>query len=137
MLQYCYNIEILNDKETIMILEDEYSQNRVALKKIKKESTICGIMCGLFMCLIVFELYYTIMISPIFLILMVIVAAVSITGFKGIVDTHSSASVSVYSNDIRLIDRSIDSTCNVRARSHYIRILHLQNDKEQRKISLA
>lgn len=67
-----------------MILEDEYSQNRVALKKIKKESTICGIMCGLFMCLIVFELYYTIMISPIFLILMVIVAAVSITGFKGI-----------------------------------------------------
>ncbi len=75
-----------------MELEEIYSQNRVALKKIKKQSTASCVLCGLFLCMILFELYYAVMISPIFVLLAVIVAAVSVTGFIGITknDNHWS-----------------------------------------------
>ena len=75
-----------------MELEEIYSQNRVALKKIKKQSTTSCVLCGLFLCMILFELYYAVMISPIFVLLAVIAAAVSVTGFIGITknDNHWS-----------------------------------------------
>lgn len=75
-----------------MELEEIYSRNRVALKKIKKQSTASCVLCGLFLCMILFELYYAVMISPIFVLLAVIAAAVSVTGFIGITknDNHWS-----------------------------------------------
>lgn len=67
-----------------MELEEEYSRNRVEMKKIKKQATIMTVFYALYLAFILFEAFYSIFISKIFLIGILLVIASVATGFLGV-----------------------------------------------------
>ena len=67
-----------------MELEEEYSRNRVEMKKIKQQATIMTVFYALYLAFILFEAFYSIFISKIFLIGILLVIASVATGFLGV-----------------------------------------------------
>ena len=67
-----------------MELEEEFSRNRVEMKKIKRTSTTAAIFYVLFSACVLFELFYAVMVTPLFLLAALLVVAASVTGFLGI-----------------------------------------------------
>ncbi len=79
-----------------MELEEEFSRNRTEMKKIKRVSTTAALFYVLYSVYVLFELFYSIMVTPFFLLAALLVAAASVTGFLG-----------VYKKDNRFIIASI------------------------------
>ena len=67
-----------------MELEEEFSRNRAEMKRIKRVSSTAFIFYLLFSCYVLFELFYAIMVTPLFLLAALMVAAAAVTGFLGI-----------------------------------------------------
>lgn len=67
-----------------MELEEEFSRNRAEMKRIKRVSSTSFIFYVLFSCYVLFELFYAIMVTPLFLLAALMVAAAAVTGFLGI-----------------------------------------------------
>ena len=67
-----------------MELEEEFSRNRAEMKRIKRVSSTAFIFYVLFSCYVLFELFYAIMVTPLFLLAALMVAAAAVTGFLGI-----------------------------------------------------
>ncbi|SEK63813.1 hypothetical protein SAMN02910353_01027 [Ruminococcus sp. YRD2003] len=67
-----------------MELEEEFSRNRAEMKRIKRVSTTAALFYVLFSCYVLFELFYSIMVTPFFLLAALLVAAASVTGFLGV-----------------------------------------------------
>ena len=77
-------------------LEKIYSENRVAMKKIKSQTTKICIAYALYLCFLPFLFYFSIMLSPKYLIGALFVIAGAVTGFWGL-----------YKHDVRLSKTSL------------------------------
>ena len=67
-----------------MELEEEFSRNRAEMKRIKRVSTTAALFYVLYSVYVLFELFYAIMVTPLFLLAALMVAAASVTGFLGV-----------------------------------------------------
>lgn len=67
-----------------MELEEEFSRNRAEMKRIKRVSTTAALFYVLYSVYVLFELFYSIMVTPFFLLAALLVAAASVTGFLGV-----------------------------------------------------
>ena len=67
-----------------MELEEEFSRNRAEMKRIKRISDTTFVYYLLFLTVVLFEVFYAIMITPLFLLAALVVIATSVTGFLGI-----------------------------------------------------